>query len=201
VLGEIDFELMEQLGLDPEDPEDRERFAYFFAGFELRNLYGEQLDEAYGGILPKTGRDLSIAFFDLSAHDVQPGTPVAVFDVSPFEAVRNSGDRDAISTMLRELVDEMRDNGQPDAVVTFAPDRSNESLAEVVFISMLSPNARFAASGSASFHSALDLGGAPLEELSYPNHELGTVSIAFEAEIGGGMVSLDASCLPTIISG
>lgn len=201
VLGEIDFEIMEELGLHPEDPEDQDRFKYFFAGFELRNLYIEELNETYGGILPKTGRDVSVVFFDLSAHDVQPGTSVAIFDVSPFEAVRNSGDKDAISTQLRAMVDEMRSNGQPDAVVTFAPDRSGETIAEVIFISMLSPNARFAASGTATFHSVIDGSGQPLEELEYPNHEIAAMSIDFEAEFSESTVTLDASCLPTLISG
>ncbi|MCA9710439.1 MAG: hypothetical protein KDK70_31655 [Myxococcales bacterium] len=201
VLSEIDFEIMEQLGLEPEDPEDQERFKYFSSGFELRNLYMEQLDESYGGFLPKTGRDLSVAFFDLSTHQVQPGTPVEVFDVSPFEAIRNSGDRDAIATMLREMVDQMRSNGQPDAVITFAPDRSDESIVEVVFISMLSPNARFASSGTATFHSVLDASGQPLDALEYPNHDIDALSIEFEAEIDGGPVTLEASCLPTLISG
>ncbi len=202
VLGEIDFELMEQLGLDPEDPEDQDRFKYFFAGFELRNLYVESLDSTYpGGILPKTGRDVSVALFDLSAHDVQPGDTVQVFDASSFEAVRNSGDRDAIATALRELIDQMRSNDQPDAIVTYAPDRSDESIAEVIFISMLSPHARFGASGTASFHSLHAADGTPMETLSYPNQDIGTMSIDFQAEIGGETVTLEASCLETVISG
>ena len=203
VFGQVDFALMEELGLSAEDPEDRERFAYFSAGFELRNLYTEYLDDDYvAGLLPRIGSDVSIAFFDLAAHDVQPGTPVAVFDASPIEAVRNSGDRDALAAVIRELVDDMRTNGQPDVVVTFAPDRSDESLAEAIWIAMLSPNARFATAGTATYHSLVDLDGTSMTELAYPNQSIAAISIDVDASFSEDEpFTVAATCLPVTTSG
>jgi hypothetical protein len=203
VLSEIDFELMEAMGLDPEDPEDQDRFKWFSAGFELRNLYTEYLDEYhFEGFLPKTGRDLSIAFFDLAESEVQPGTAVAVFDVSAIEPPRDADDLDALGAILRELIDEMRGNGQPDAVITFAPDRSDETIGEAIWIAMLSQSGRFASSGTATFHSLVDELGEPMAELAYPNVGIGAVSISVDAAFGDGeSLQLDAACLPALISG
>jgi hypothetical protein len=204
VFEQIDFELMEALGLSPEDPEDRARFAYFSKGFELRNLYTETIDEYYDifELLPKTRHDVSIAFFDLSAHDVQPGTDVAVFDASSIEPVRASGDRDALGAELRVLIDDMRSNGQPDLVVTYAPDRSDELVGNALWIAMLSPNGRFATSGVGSFHELLDAQGEPLSQMTYPMEGIEAVSITVDVAFASGeSLSVDAECMPVAISG
>jgi hypothetical protein len=204
VFEQIDFELMEALGLEPEDPEDRARFAYFSKGFELRNLYTETLDEYYDvfEILPKMGHDVSIAFFDLAAHDVQPGTDVAVFDASSIEPVRASGDRDALGAELRVLIDEMRSNGKPDLVVTYAPDRSDELVGNAIWIAMLSPSGRFATSGLGRFHELLDTQGEPMSQMIYPMAGIDAVSITVDVAFAADeSFAVDAECMPVLISG
>lgn len=202
VLGEVDFELMAAMGLDPQDEGDQDRFAYFVSGFDLRNLYTEHLGTDHiPGILPKVGRDLSIALYDLTAHDVQPGTPIAVFDASGIDALRDAGDLDALGALLRTLIDDMRSNGRPDAVITFAPDRSQESLVEAIWIAMLAPGARFAAGGTASFDSPLDDRGSPIEAFVYPVAGVTALSLSLDATFLDGTLSLDAECLHLQISG
>ncbi len=204
VFEQVDFELMEQMGLSPEDPEDRTRFAYFSKGFELRNLYTETVSGSYDGfgLLPKMGHDVSIAFFDLSVHDVQPGTEVAVFDASSIEAARDSGDRDMLATELRVLIDEMRGNGKPDLVVTYAPDRSDELVGNAIWIAMLSPNGRFATSGTGSYHDMLDAASDPIPAMAYPMQDIAAVSITIDVAFAEGeSFSVDAECMPVLISG
>ena len=199
VLDSIDMEVMEAMGLDPDDPEDEARYNYAIRGFDLRNLYTEYVDT--GGILLTPGRDISIAFYDLSDHEVQPGTEIDVFDMSPLQAVRNGGDSEALGNVLRELIDEMRTNDKPDVVVTYAPDRSGESLGEQIFIALLSPNARFGTDGVGTFHSLTSFGGGALDSLAYPVSDVGTTSITIDTTIAGAPFSVDSDCLPTAVSG
>lgn len=202
-LSDLDREMMEQMGLDDQEQADVERFLYFTKNYDLRNLYIEQLTETeYGALGAKIGKDLGIYFFDLADHEVQPGTPIAVFDVSDVEAPRNAGDTEALGEVLRQLIDEMRDNGRPDAIVAFAADRSEETEAESIFIEMLSPTARFATSGTARFRDVEDLAGLPVSTLQYPTEDIDNISFSADVTFGEGEhVVVKTECVLTAISG
>jgi hypothetical protein len=202
-LSDLDREMMEQMGLDDQEQADVERFLYFTKNYDLRNLYIEQLSETeFGALGAKIGKDLGIYFFDLEDHEVQPGTPIAVFDVSDVEVPRDMGDTEALGEVLRQLIDEMRDNGRPDAIVAFAPDRSEESEAESIFIEMLSPNARFATSGTATFRDVEDLSGLPVSTLVYPTEDIDNISFSADVVFGEGEhVVVQTECVLTSVSG
>jgi len=202
-LSDVDREMMDEMGLDDQDQADVERFLYFTKNYDLRNLYIEQLSETeYGALGAKIGKDLGIYFFDLADYEVQPGAPIAVFDVSAVEAPRDAGDTDALGEVLRQLIDEMRDNGRPDAIVAFAPDRSEESEVESIFIEMLSPTARFATSGKATFRDVEDKAGNPVSTVAYPTDDIDNISFSADVTFGEGEhVVVQTECVLTSISG
>jgi hypothetical protein len=211
-VGALDIEIMEEMGLDPDSNEDILRYKYWIQAYDLRFLFIEQLSSTdFGALGSEIGRDLGFYFFDLNAHEVQPGTEVAVFDISSIEPLRDSGDTEALGNEIRNLVDTMQNNGQPDLIVAYSPDRSGENVLRSALINIFSANARFASSGSASFQEILDAYGDSVSSLGYPPADLDSLGLDANIQFNGGQTllegeeaeSLDAelSCAVLQISG
>ena len=188
---------MGQMGLDASDPDDQERYFYLRHGAELVNSFTEYVDEGFFGTI---GRDLSITVYDLAEHGVQPGGAIAIFDVSSIEELRNEADRSALGDAIREIVDEMRSNGQPDAVVAFAPDRSEEPTDDIVLDVMFSQSARFATAGTLTVDDLRLADGAPIDALDDPLADIAWASIDVEGELAGNPLLVSAQCLPVTVT-
>lgn len=194
-LHELQTAMMAEMGLDPEDPEDQDRFRYLALGYDLRNTYTEYDPDAFIGII----RAMSITVYDVAENEVQPDTPIAIFDASALEEVRSDPDPAALGDMLRALADEMRSNGRPDAIVAFAPDRRGEPAGEMLMDVMYSANARFATSGTISFGDLRGHDGGVIEELEAPLVGIVRAAIDVDGELAGNPVSVSAECLPVTV--
>lgn len=190
-LDAIGREGMARIGLDADSQEDVERYRYWTNAFDLRVLETERLGP---GILPPIGHDLGIYFYDLERHDVQPGEEVQVFDLSSIEALRAAGDRAALGDEVRKLVDEMRDNEQPDVIVAFSSDRSQEMLPSKLFINLLSPTTRFASSGTARYFELWASSGKYLRTVRHPVRTVSAVSVEAQVTFGEDEVSIVDRC-------
>jgi hypothetical protein len=190
LLDELSREGMKWLGLDSDSLEDVARYRYFTHSFDLRVLKTEFAP----GNLALGGRDLGIYFYDLELHDVQPGVEVAVFDISSIEALREQGDLAALGDEVRRLLDEMRDNGQPDVIVAFNGDRSEEKLPYKLFINLLAPHTRFASSGSARYFDLWADEGTYLSSVEHPVNDVNAVSVEAEVAFGEAEVSIRDLC-------
>ena len=195
----LDMEIMAEMGLDPSSNDDVMRYKYWIQAYDLRFLFIEQLSEGnYGALGSEIGRDLGFYFFDLNAHEIQPGTQVAVFDISSIEPLRNSGDTAALGDEIRNLVDTMRDNGQPDLLVAYSPDRSGEDTFRSALINLFSANARFASSGSAEFVGVLDTVGNPVSSMPYPVSGLDSMGLRAELQFRGGQTLISPEDAETL---
>jgi hypothetical protein len=190
VLDQLSREGMKWLGLDSDSLEDVARYRYFTHAFDLRVLKTEFAP----GNLALGGRDLGIYFYDLELHDVQPGVEVEVFDISSIEALREQGDLAALGDEVRRLLDEMRDNGQPDVIVAFNSDRSEEKLPFKLFINLLAPHTRFASSGSARYFDLWADEGMYLSSVEHPVDDVNAVSVEAEVAFGEDEVSIRDLC-------
>jgi hypothetical protein len=198
----IDREVMAELGLDPDDPEDLARYRYFTEAYDLRFLFIEQLDSTdYGSLGASIGRDLGIYYFDLAASGIQPDTAITVMDASGVAVARESGDTDALGAELRSVIDEMRENGHPDLIVAFDPDRSDEGQAQASLIDLFGESAEFADSGKGLFNGVLDSAGNELDALTYPVADLDSMSTQVDVTFGEQVVSIDATCVVVNVSG
>lgn len=202
-LSSLDREIMEEMGLDPDDSEDVERYRYFNQAYDLRFLFIEQLDEGqYGALGATIGRDLGVYFFDLAESEVQPGTSVEVFDLSSIEGPRDRGNRDALGEAMRTAIDTMRSDGKPNALVAFDPDRTDDGQPRSAFITLFAGGARFGTSGTASFGDGMDSSGAPLESIVYPLEDVDNLGLSVDATLSGGeVVTVEASCVVVDVSG
>jgi hypothetical protein len=200
-LSAVDKNMMASLGLDAASQEDVDRYFYWLSAYDLRLLFIEELSETeFGSLGAKLGKDLSIYFFDLAANEVQQGEAVQVFDMSPLVEARASG-KSALGDAVRELVDEMRDNGKPDVIVGFAPDRSEEQQPEASLINLFSPNTVFATRGQGSFSELVDRNGDDVGTLAYPVQNLDATSLKVSGTFEDGTVGVEADCIGTSISG
>jgi len=205
-VSDLDRELMENMGLDPDDDEDVSRYVYFTQNYDHRVLLMEELSTTDLGSLGGTiGKDLGTFFFDLEEEATQPETWVKVFDASPIEAPRDAGNLSALGDAIRDVIDEMRSNGQPDVLVAFSPDRSDETVAESSLIVLLSNTARYARSGQARFHEVISLTGDPVESIDYPTDDIDAMSldssVVFDDGDDADTVDVQATCLKVSVSG
>ncbi len=206
-LSSIDREIMEEMGLDPDNNEDVARYRYFNQAYDLRFLFIEQLSESdYGALGAEIGRDLGVFFFDLEPGNVQPDTDVAVFDLSPVEAPRDAGNKQALGNALRTALDTMRDNGKPDVLVAFAPDRSDEGQPRSTFINLFGESTRFASAGTARFGNGMTSAGEPLDAIEYPLTDVDNLGLSASvtipgATLAGETVTIDADCVVVSVSG
>lgn len=201
-LSSVDKSMMDNLGLDDGNEDDVERYRYWLSAYDLRLLFIEEQSEGeLGSLGAKFGKDLSIYFFDLAANQTQQGQAVQVFDMSPLVDARAEGDKDVLGQAIRDLVDEMRDNGKPDVVIGFAPDRSKEFQPEASLINLFSPNTTFAIRGQGSFSDLVDRNGDDVGTVSYPVENLDATSLDVSGTFEDGAVSVEADCIGTTISG
>ena len=201
-INDLDAAMMEEMGLDPDDPEDVTRYRYFTTAYDHRVLLVEELSNTdYGSLGGETGKDFGVFFFDLEAHATQPGDAVAVFDASAIHTLRDAGDTGALGDAVRSILDEMQQNDQPDALVAFAADRSAESTVESTLIVLLSRNATYASGGSAVFHEVVSLDGDDVSSIRYPTDDIDAMSLSAGVTFGADTVSVDATCLKVGVSG
>ena len=187
--------IMEQLGLSVDDNDDVERFLYWLESYDLRMLLVEKTNERYPDTRQyKTNKNLSLFFFDLAHHNVQPNQEVEIFDISEIAELRGNEDKSVLASKVRQLIDEMRDNNKPDAIVGFSPDRSGEDSFASNLIVLFSPTAVYADSGTASFHDVHDHNGDPTSTVEYPSKQLDAMSMTFEAHFDTDTVDVQAEC-------
>lgn len=202
ILTELDEEMMERVGLDSDDQEDIARYKYFTYAYDLRFLFIQQLSETeYGVVGADIGKDFSVYFFDLEEFETQPGTSLSIFDISSVVGPRDSGDLDLLGDTIRELVDTMQTNEQPDVLVAFAPDRSEEDDIESAFINLFSTHSQFATTGTASFHTIYDTAGNLLSELFYPYSDFDTMSLTLDGTFDEGEeANVEGDCIGVEVS-
>jgi hypothetical protein len=122
-------------------------------------------------------------------------------DASGVAVARESGDTDALGAELRSVIDEMRENGHPDLIVAFDPDRSDEGQAQASLIDLFGESAEFADSGKGLFNGVLDSAGNELDALTYPVADLDSMSTQVDVTFGEQVVSIDATCVVVNVSG
>jgi hypothetical protein len=188
-LSDFERDIVMDAGLDPDDPEDVARYRYFSAAFDLRVLLREESgDLAHFEVK----RDLGLYLFDLEASDAQPRQAVAIYDASPIEAARDHGTKAELGEALRTVIDDMRGNGQADAILAFEPDRSDEGV-RVVLINLFGKDTRFASTGTASFDELYDDAEA-VTAIEHPLEAADHVSIHAQASVGSDAVAVEVLC-------
>jgi hypothetical protein len=203
-------EAAQHLGLNLDDSEDMRRFKYFIDQFDLRYYFMELLDpipeeptleEIVSGEAVKIRQDFAIYYFDLELYNVQPGDWIDIFDLSELEEARESGDIELLGDTIRKLVDEMMNNGKPDVVVAYSPNRTKDADFQKILINIFSTNAVFAKSGQALFES-YDVFAGKTAEISYPYLNVARISFHFSGVFTDNRpLQFDAECLKTLISG
>jgi hypothetical protein len=194
VATELERALIEEVGLDPDDIEDVRRYRYLTTSFDLRLLYAE----SSGGFTDfKVKKDLGLYFFDLDMHDVQPGELVDIYDLSAIETLRGADETEELGELLRTIVDDMRSNGRPDAVVAFEPDRLDEG-ARSILINLFGRDTRFATTGKASFDHVFD-GAQPLTTVEHPLRSATHLSVHAEVSVGSDALELDVQCAALVV--
>jgi hypothetical protein len=196
ILTELDEVAMEQLGLDPSDQPDIERYRYLVTQADYRFLASD------AGPDFTRQKDVTVFFFDLTGHPADLDHPVAVFDLSAVEEARDSGDLEALGDAVRAAADAIRDNGQPDVVVAYAADRYDEGLGNLL-ISLLSPTARYASSGQGWIHGVQPTEGDAIATITPPLPTLFSISVRVEPVFpdADDTMRIEASCLSVTMSG
>jgi hypothetical protein len=193
-VGDLDALFMPDLGLDPEDPADVDRYRFIVRGADYRFLAtepGPAIDEW----IRARNKDISVYYFDLAGHPADLEHPIPIFDLSPVEEARASGSREALGAALRRAVDTIRNNGHPDVVIAYAADRVDEGWGNTT-ASLLSPSARLASGGQAWIH-AVHAGGGVLTTIPADLESAASLSIRVEAVFPDpeDTMRIEGSCL------
>lgn len=204
VLSPVDEAAMNEMGLDPAQQADVERYRYLVTQADYRFLAAETAEpdpESWFEILPRR-KDITIFFFDLTGHQADADHPVQIFDLTPIERARDSGDRNLLGDAVRAAADAIRDNGHPDVAVAYAADRSEEGSGNIL-ISLLSRTARYASGGQAWIFNVTPVCAEPIKVVEPPLPPLETVSVRAQPTFptDEDSMSLVARCLSVTMSG
>ena len=103
---------------------------------------------------------------------------------------------DEIADLFRDLVDDMRSNNKPDAIIGFNLDRSADQTASLGLVNLFSPNTIFANSGTVKLSQAKDIKNKTIDTISYPITDIHKISFTINGDFDDhGSVQTDASCL------
>jgi len=108
---------------------------------------------------------------------------------------------DEIATTFRRLVDEMRSNGKPDAIIGFNLDRSKDVTTDLALINLFSPNSLFASGGHFTLKEARDVDSVQVNTLDYPIKNIDRISFEIDVEFDDhGSIQSEAQCIVIDIS-
>lgn len=142
-------EAYDYFGLDPLDGDDADLLYYVFSGADYRlivaNVTGVRLS-VFFGIGAQVAEDFDVFVYDLDDYEL--GTPIAITDTSAIEATFRDGDNDAALNQLIAMFEGFRDDGVPNAVAGFNPDRSLDDLLLQDFVNVFSPRTTQASGGT-----------------------------------------------------
>ncbi|MDH5217300.1 MAG: hypothetical protein OEX19_06380 [Gammaproteobacteria bacterium] len=103
---------------------------------------------------------------------------------------------DEIADLFRELVDDMRSNNKPDAIIGFNLDRSADQTASLGLVNLFSPKTIFANSGTVKLTQAKDIKNKTIDTIKYPITDVHKISFTVNGDFDDhGNVQTDASCL------
>lgn len=133
------------------------------------------------------------------AGDVKDGITSLL---SKTEARQGLTNADEVANTFRTLVDQMRNNGKPDAIIGFNLDRSKDITADLMLINLFSPNTIFANSGTVTVTDAKNTEGQNISAINYgPVAGIDRISFNIAAEFTGhGSVESEAKCFKLDIS-
>lgn len=194
-------------GLDPDVPEDVERWRFIAAERNLEVEYWEPVPqeecdpdagpEPDGGRLgpqPQRRRDLTVTFFGLARERVPPGTRIPVLNAASVAASAHenaSTRREA----LRVLIDGVRADPRPLAIVAFAPDRTDE-CAGLITSALFADQSLLAERGSVQFLDLMDASEQPIQQPTFPDFTVRRGSFVIDADFGAkGSLRANSSCV------
>lgn len=176
ILTEIDKVIMQSWGLDPKNSADVSRFYYFTKQYDFRMIISNRSEDKN-----VKNKDFSVYLFNLEKHLVQPGTKIQVIDASIIGQFHENKDLKELGRNIRLLIDKIRSNGMPDALVVFAPDRSDEDYGQSLLVNLFAKSARFAGSGTVEYFNIKDNRGETIRKLAYPFRNINKLSLRLNA--------------------
>jgi len=138
----LEIEAMEWIGLDPAVTEDLTRILYLAR--QINYIFAGEHSQV-NSLTKNYSQEIALYVYDLDSSELLPNQAISVIDFS----ILNSLDATEARRKIRELIDEMINNGKPDAIAMKPPLERTASTEK--FIPLSDPASFFASSGSFTF--------------------------------------------------